>query len=159
LDSRTLDNHGTVLWGGPVTLADSSGNGGPTIHNESDGTFDVESGSSSAAIPTFLNDGMLELEPGNTFGEVLYISTFTQSSTGTLQIDIANGFPTGALSISGTATLDGTLQAQLENGYQPPSGTHFKVLTFASNSGQFATVQPSGWSAQYDSTSVSLVAP
>jgi hypothetical protein len=31
------------------------------------------------------------------------------------------------------------------------------VLTFASSSGQFATVSPSGWTAQYDPTDVMLV--
>jgi hypothetical protein len=154
LDSRTLDNHGLVSWAGALTIADGSGNGGPTIHNEKDGTFDVESGSgSSAPIPTFTNDGMLEVESGAT----LMADTFTQSSTGTLQSDIAGDSDFGTVAVTGTATLDGTLQANLENGYQPPSGTKFAVLTFGSSSGQFADVKPDGWSANYDPTDVTLV--
>ncbi len=141
LDSRTLDNHGTVSWTTALLTADSSGNGGPTIHNEKDGTIDYEDGSGgSSSIPTFLNDGMLEV------GAVpsLLAGTFAQSSTGTLQSDIADASDFGALSVSGTATLDGTVKANLENGYQPPSGMSFKVLTFGSSSGQFADVKPDG---------------
>jgi hypothetical protein len=90
---------------------------------------------------------------------VLTVDTITQSSTGTLQSDIAIDNSYGALGVTGTAALDGTLQAELENGYQPPSGKAFDVLDFASSSGQFADVEPQGWSADYNPTSVDLVAP
>jgi hypothetical protein len=153
LDSRTIENHGLVSWAGALTIADSSGNGGPTFHNEKDGTFDVESSGGSAPIPTFTNDGMLEVASGG----LMMVDTFTQSSTGTLQSDIAADSDFGMLSVTGTATLDGTLQANLEDGYQPPSGTKFAVMTFGSSSGQFADVKPDGWSAEYDPTSISLV--
>lgn len=91
--------------------------------------------------------------------EVAMAGTFTQSNTGTLQSDMASGSSWDTLKVTGSATLDGTVQAQLENGYQPPSGTAFDVLDFASSSGQFATVDPQGWSAMSPPTDVELVSP
>jgi hypothetical protein len=144
-----LENHGSVDWedGSAITFASGS-----SVDNQKGAVFDFEN-SLGGTIPTFSNDGTLELGAGDT----LTAGTFTQSSTGTLQSNIASATSYGALSVTGTATLDGTLQGQLENGYQPPKGTNFKVLTFGSRSGQFATVSPSGWTAQYDPSDVMLV--
>ena len=144
-----LENHGLVDWqdGSTITFADGS-----TVDNQKGAVFDFEN-SLGGTISTFNNAGTPELGAGDT----LTAGTFTQVSTGTLQSDIASATSYGSLSVTGTATLDGTLKGQLENGYQPPSGTSFKVLTFGSRSGQFATVSPSGWTAQYDASDVMLV--
>ncbi|HEY7315597.1 MAG TPA: hypothetical protein VH643_40085, partial [Gemmataceae bacterium] len=147
--ARDLDNHGTVVWSAGGEFGYGSG---VTLHNEKDGTFDFEGG---ALLPEVDNDGMLEVAAGVT----PTVTTFTQSSTGTLQSDIASASSFGKLKVTGSATLDGTLQAELEDGYQPPSGTSFEVLDFASSSGQFADVEPQGWSATYDPTDVKLVSP
>jgi hypothetical protein len=147
--SGDLENYGSVdrQDGSSIGFADGS-----TVDNAKGAVFDFEN-SLGGTITTFNNDGTLELGAGDT----LTAGTFTQSSTGTLQSNIASATSYGSLSVTGSATLDGTLQGQLENGYQPPSGTSFQVLTFGSSSGQFATVSPSGWTAQYDPTDVMLV--
>lgn len=148
---RDLDNHGKIVWpvGGTVGFGS-----GVTIHNEKDGVLDFEN-TSGSFVPSVSNDGLLEVAAG-----VLSMAgTFAQSSTGTLQNDITSGTSWGKLKVSDSATLDGTVQAQLEDGYQPPSGTAFDVLDFASSSGQFATVDPQGWSAEYNPTDVELVSP
>ncbi|HZV04447.1 MAG TPA: hypothetical protein VE999_05090 [Gemmataceae bacterium] len=148
--SRNLDVEGTVEWeSSGVSIAS-----GAVIDIEESGYFNYEI--SHDSMPTLNNDGTLEIGAG----DVLMPTTFTQSSSGKLQIDIAsdNPYGYGFLDVSGSATLDGTLDGNLENGYQPTSGTAFDVLNFGSSSGQFATVDPQGWTADYNPTSVDLVA-
>jgi hypothetical protein len=147
-ESRDLDNQGHVDWlSGSITFSS-----GVVVHNDLTGVFDDSVG--FASIPTINNDGLLELHAG----VMLMVDTFTQSSKGTLQSDLDSATSYGVLSVSGAATLDGTLDGNAESGYQPSSGTSFTVLDFHSSSGQFATVNPQGWSAQYSSSSVDLVA-
>lgn len=147
---RNLDVEGTVEC---PSGAEFSFGSGIEVHVEKGGLFDFEN-SGGATISTFDNDGTLEVGAGDT----LTIDTFTQSSTGTLQSNLASATSYGVVKVTGTATLDGTLDGDLAGGYQPPSGTSFDVLNFASSSGQFATIDPQGWSANYSSGSVDLVA-
>ncbi|MGH7224164.1 MAG: hypothetical protein ACRELF_13115, partial [Gemmataceae bacterium] len=125
---------------------------GTEIDVEKGGLFDYEN-SDWCYVPTINNAGTVEVGAGDT----LAIGTFTQASTGTLQCNLASDTSYGCVDVSGTATLDGTLDGNLEGGYQPSSGTSFDVLNFSSSSGQFATIEPQGWNANYNSTSVDLV--
>src|SRR5262249_8538403 len=67
------------------------------------------------------------------------------------------------VNISGAATLDGTLNVGRLNGYLPNSGDTFKVLSFGSRSGQFATItglalgNSADLRANYSATDVTLV--
>jgi hypothetical protein len=67
------------------------------------------------------------------------------------------------VTVAGAATLDGTLTIQLGPGYQPNVGDTFPILTYASHTGTFATVNapalPNGRSFQvvYGAEGVSLV--
>ena len=63
------------------------------------------------------------------------------------------------LAITGQATLDGTLTVHL-NGFVPNSGDQFAILTFASGSGMFATINGDrpAFTPSYDATDVTLVA-
>lgn len=126
--------------------------GGDTVTVE-DGAQFLFQNSLGGSITTFDNHGTLELDAG----DVLTVNTFTQSSDGTLQCDLSSATSYGALNVTGAASLDGALDASLQNGYQPPSGTVFDVMNFASSSGQFATVNPQNWTAQYNPNSVDLV--
>jgi hypothetical protein len=148
--SRNVDNEGKIEW---LTGSEFMFGSGVVVTNADAAVFEDEN-SGPSSISTFDNNGTLEVGAGDTLG----IGTFTQSSTGTLQSDLASATSYGVVSVSGTATLDSTLDGNLEDGYQPSSGTSFEVLKFASSSGQFATVDPQGWSAQYNSTSVDLIA-
>src|SRR5205823_1268547 len=44
------------------------------------------------------------------------------------------------LAVGGAATLAGTLNVSMANGYTPNSGNTFQVITYASRSGAFSTV-------------------
>ncbi len=91
------------------------------------------------------NKGVITIGAGDT---VAASGTFTQTSTGTLNVQLG-GSPAsglyGSLSSAGKATLAGTLGATLVNGYSPSVNDGFNVVTYPSVSGTFATHKlPSG---------------
>src|SRR5262249_16896498 len=92
----------------------------------------------------FNNGGILSLPAGST----LTAAGYTQTATAAL--DLTVGELTGQFNISsllqvlGPATLDGTLNLTLDvapvNGEVPRLGDGFKIVTYTSNTGQFATI-------------------
>jgi hypothetical protein len=65
------------------------------------------------------------------------------------------------LAVSGAATLAGTLSVSLTGGFVPSSGNEFQVMTFASSTGTFDTLDlPPGFTTRIDGgTTLVLVAP
>ena len=67
---------------------------------------------------------------------------YTQTSGATLSIDLG-GSPAsgqfGQVAVSDSATLGGTLQTNITAGYIPQAGDSFKLMSFASDSGEFAS--------------------
>ena len=55
-------------------------------------------------------------------------------------MEIAAANQWGRLTSPGAAALDGTLHLALVNGFSPAIGNSFQVMTFASRTGQFATI-------------------
>jgi hypothetical protein len=90
----------------------------------------------------------------------------TSVGTGTLNIDLAGttaGTGYDQLNISGSATLAGTLNINLAPGYIPNVGDSFTILTFASSTGGFSTINgllfdmnTRRFNVQYNSTNVTL---
>ena len=69
--------------------------------------------------------------------------SYSQSNTGTLQIDLGGETPNAqydVFSVSGNAALNGRLILSATNGFLPASGDVFNVMTYASHSGEFATI-------------------
>jgi hypothetical protein len=147
---RELENQGIVDWEGNGGVFFS----GVTVNNDPGALFDYET-PGPGFVSVFNNSGTLEL--GAYALAPLTVGTFTQTNEGTLQSDIASATSYGTLSVLGSATLAGTVDGYLLGTYQPPAGTSFGILSFASSSGQFTSVEPLGWSAVYSSTSVDLV--
>jgi len=90
----------------------------------------------SAGGSGFSNSGTLSVGPTGT----LNISgPFVQTSQGSLGVVLggtaANQF--GHVNLSGAATLAGTLAVSETNSFLPGAGNLFRILTFASSSGQF----------------------
>jgi len=78
--------------------------------------------------------------PGASPGILTITGNFTQTASGTLDIEI--GGPTVStqydrLVVSGVANLAGTLRLRLANGYVPPLATTFVIVTYASHVGIF----------------------
>ena len=68
---------------------------------------------------------------------------YTQSSTGSLVVDVA-GVQFGAsgrLNVTGTAFLDGTLRLEFVDGFTPVAGQTFPVLEYGGHADQFATIE------------------
>lgn len=112
------------------------------------------------------------VEPGLQLG-IVGVSAFQQSSTGTLAIQLrgtdADDMPSqpiddehDSLFVIGQAQLDGKLDISLINQYMPVHGTSFTVLSAASISGSFSTVElpllnPGlVWSYQQSNTAITL---
>src|SRR5581483_2374271 len=104
--------------------------------------------------------GTLTLGPG---GTLAVAGSFTQTSAGTLALqlgDIPAAGQFGRVTAHGPVNLDGTLQAGLVNGYTPSPGDTFQVMTAASYSGAFASVNvPSGFQTVLGGNALDLSVP
>jgi hypothetical protein len=92
-------------------------------------------GNSATVTGSLTNAGTLSVNTD----QILHISgNFTQTSAGNYDPSITSPTDFGVLDVSGTATLDGTLF--IVPSYTPATGDTWKLLTYTSHSGQFATV-------------------
>jgi hypothetical protein len=128
--SATLtENGGSVLGSGIITggLTNTAGTVSPTLTPNTAGTLSLSSGSAGY---------------------------YTQGTKGTLLLDIAGSSTDqfDVLSATGAATLAGSAQLCLIKGFKPKIGSTFPLLTYASETGTFSTVN-FGWSFSYGATS------
>lgn len=156
--SGSLTNQGTVnLAGGRLT---NGGNAG-FFRNESifDATADVSVVFIGGGTPSFINaptglirktggTGPLTLTwPLTNQGTIdcprdFRVDNFTQSATGTLNVDI--GGTTQAVQYdrlqTSNVSLNGTLNLSLSNGFQPSLGQTFDIVTSNTRTGTFSAV-------------------
>jgi alpha-L-arabinofuranosidase len=126
-----------------------SGAGGGTVYFDNAQFGPSIPGPSKVVAGSVSNSGTILVGPTNS---VTTSGAFTQTSTGTLDLQLG-GAPSsgyyGSLSAA-TATLAGTLKSDIEYGYIPSTADVFTPMTFASESGAFATYQlPSGAGYQF----------
>ena len=103
------------------------------------GSLQLLGGASLATTANLDNAGTVDLAPGtwNVTGN------YTQEATGILDVGVGGltaGSQFSQLNVSSQATLDGTLNVSLLNGYAPSGGGSYRILTFGSRIGGFATV-------------------
>jgi uncharacterized protein YbbK (DUF523 family) len=103
--------------------------------------------------------------PGLSPGTLTITGNYTQTSAGTLSIELG-GTASGqfdVLAISGTATLGGTLNVISFGGFTPPAGSSYQVATYASHTGDFTTknvtVNSVVLTEATNATNVTLTAP
>jgi len=132
----SLTSIGTITVGAGRTLAVTGGtftnSGAGVIHGA--GTVDV-------ATTTFANAGLVG--PGLSAGVLTVTGNYPQTASGTLAIELGGttvGSQYDRLVVTGAATLAGTLNVTLIGGFTPAAGDQVTVLTFASRTGDFATV-------------------
>ncbi|MHB1560310.1 MAG: carboxypeptidase regulatory-like domain-containing protein, partial [Isosphaeraceae bacterium] len=106
----------------------------------SSGSLSLLAGAGLTTSGALSNSGGLTLGPGST---LTVTGDFTQGSSGSLQFQIggtpaSGGF--GQISVTGSAALTGTLDDALVGNFGPAAGTTYQVMTFASQTGRFATV-------------------
>jgi uncharacterized repeat protein (TIGR01451 family) len=81
--------------------------------------------------------------PGFSAGAITINGNYTQTGSGTLQIELDGSTTPGLhydqLAVNGTASLAGTLDVTFINPYVPSGGETYDVLTFTSKTGDFTT--------------------
>jgi RHS repeat-associated protein len=104
------------------------------------GTLDLEGGASFKTAGDLSSSGTLIVGPAST---LTVAGKYTQTATGDFTTEIA-GEPAsglfGVLASTGAATLGGTLTISLVQGFGPRAGGNFVVMTYPSETGDFATV-------------------
>ncbi|MBL8811364.1 MAG: S-layer family protein, partial [Planctomycetaceae bacterium] len=129
-----------VQTAGTTTLA----NGATISSNISSVTLNggTLSGTGTISSATVTNSGTVS--PGASPGILNITGNYTQSSSGVLNIEVGgtNGSTPDfdQLLISGSASLDGTLNVTLINGFLPDKSHSFRFMTYASRTGNFATI-------------------
>lgn len=113
---------------------------------------------------SFLNSGTVA--PGESIGvlDSLSPTTFTQSASGVLEVEVAGTSPSEYDRMTGAAAfvLDGTLRVSVVPPYEPQLGHSFTIISGSGVSGTFASIDgpPPGpgldWALSYTSTTVVL---
>lgn len=130
-------------------------------------------GSLSATAPIVIDGGLVHgdgaitgsltnggaVGPGEDIGQLSISGSYTQSATGTLEIDIGGLMPItqhDVLSVGGPASLDGTLRIRFVNGFVPSIGQSFTIMTYPSRTGAFSMIDVpcAGVSVSVNATSV-----
>lgn len=121
-DTITVTSRGTLMGNSVITAAVSSAGLVSPGGSFNDATNNVV----SAGI------GALRIE-----------GTFAQTLTGILAMDLGSSLPTGhdLLQVTGAATLTGKLRVSLVNGFVPANGSTFELLSAASISGTFSSLE------------------
>jgi hypothetical protein len=108
-------------------------------------TVDIEGGvlTGTGIIQASLNNAAL-VQPGGAGvpGVLVVAGDYLQTSAGVLDIDIGGTIPGtqfDQIQIAGQAVLDGTLNVTLINGFSVKANDRFRILTFSSVVGDFAT--------------------
>jgi hypothetical protein len=159
LNTRTLENAGTVLWTGAGSIALNSSavitnRAGALFHAQNAASFVANVGVgridnvgtfrksiSSGTITvgsgvSFNNFGTMDIRSGKLAANGGYVSSSNALLNCTLGGTVA-GTNYGQLQISGTATLNGSLSVDLTNGFSPSLNDSFSVLTAGTRNGTF----------------------
>ncbi len=130
----------TIGAGASVYLQNGGNFSSLSALTENDGEFSVINGATFSTVGDFSNQGDLEVSNG----KLTVNGNFTQTAAGTLYNSFYGTDPVPSdfsqIAITGTATLDGTLDASFHFGYVADKADTFQILTYASRSGDFATV-------------------
>lgn len=163
-------NDGSILVSGG-TLAVAPGG---TLTNQTGSTFRQTSTTSITQVDgtlnsvpavqiqggTLLGAGTINGNVSNTGGVVFGFNTltingnYTQGAGGQLLVSLDGTLPgeTTLLDVSSLATLDGSVDFELAFGFLPKAGDDFVFLDFGSLSGDFSSIDFSGWSCPTNDT-------
>jgi uncharacterized protein with beta-barrel porin domain len=107
---------------------------------------DVESGGVFRGVGTvntgtFTNSGVVA--PGDAPGTLTVAGNYTQTASGTLEVNIASATNYDKLNVTGNASLNGTLKVVLDGGYVPTVNQTFSSIITAAGglNGTFATIE------------------
>ena len=126
-------------------------------YTQTAGTTRLSGGSLIASSPLNLQGGNLagigtitgnvnnsggQINPGNTIGTLTVAGDYSQTGTGTVNLELGSATSFDRLNITGAADLGGILKLNLTSGFTPTIGTKFAVLTYGSaTTKSFNTIQ------------------
>jgi hypothetical protein len=142
---NALINGIAVLSGGAVVQAVNCGElaGGTITVNPNtftnQGTLQASNGETVSVSNFQPNAGKMIADVGST---IAITGNFTQAAAGTLTVNVGGtgSGQFGHVTVSQAATLAGTLNVAVVNGFTPSSGNQFTIITDASQSGTFGTL-------------------
>jgi hypothetical protein len=169
MNGAEIDATGSFANGGQVLIgANGMFTTGSNDYNQSAGTTQVDgtltagnanvNGSALTGTGTVMADlfNYGTVRPGDpgSFGTLSVTGSFTQGSTGTLEIDIAGKNPGqySQLDVSGQTSLAGTLALVLLNGFALTKGQSFDIVDTGSFSGDFTSLALDGGSCSMAGT-------
>ncbi|WP_428939737.1 BNR-4 repeat-containing protein [Fontivita pretiosa] len=150
---RLQANRRVELWsGGSLSLGNGSsavriGQGGGTF---TPGIVNVVPGGTLAGdgrVNAAVNNIGGTIAPGHSAGILTINGDFSQSPSGTLEIELGGtivGSQYDRLAIAGSATLDGTLRVSLIGDFVPLPGQRFDVMTFGARTGDLVIANDTG---------------
>jgi hypothetical protein len=118
-------------------------------------------GGNGTVMAKVVNSG--RCSPGTSPGLLRISGDYTQTSAGQLDVELggtAAGATFDQLQVSGTASLAGTLNVTTVNSFHPALGQEFRILTFASRTGDFSSYAyppENELTPRYDATGLTLV--
>ena len=184
--NRALTNQGSLALNGSTLSALLTNSGGVSVSGSANANAGIQQNAGFVNVPSgqtlgvggtglVLAGGTLKgggtivgnvnnqtgvVSPGASPGILTITGNYTQSPTGTLNVEIAGTTPGtqyDQLIVSGTATLDGNLSVSLLSGFIPSAGNTFNVLQAGSVSGTFASTSlPLSVSALYGPAALDL---
>ena len=106
----------------------------------------------------FVNGGVVSPGGDGAVGTLHIHGSYTQTTSGVLDIDLGGATSFDTLVIDGAANLAGALHVNLINGFTPSHGESFAILTFASHAGNFTSISMGFTDAFPDNMDMNLVA-
>jgi T5SS/PEP-CTERM-associated repeat protein/autotransporter-associated beta strand protein len=100
------------------------------------------------------------LAPGDSPGILTVNGNYNQTSGGVLNVEIGGAAPGAGfdqVAVSGSATVGGTLNLSLVNGFRPTVGQTFAIITSSSETGNFSTINSSGFTVRSDASNAGIV--
>jgi hypothetical protein len=138
----TLQDADGVTLGSRTTLSGGSLSYSGALSLTTGGTL---SGTGRTTASLLQNGGVVS--PGASAGALTHIGAFTQLAGGTLEMELGDhaGEEWDLIRISGAATLAGTLSLKALPRFRANVGDTYRIMTFASRSGTFASVNLQGF--------------
>jgi T5SS/PEP-CTERM-associated repeat protein/autotransporter-associated beta strand protein len=155
----TLTLTGNSTYSGPTTISfgklvvDGSIASAVTVNSGA-----ILGGSGTVGGITINSGGILA--PGDSPGILTVNGNYTQQSGGVLNVELGGataGTGFDQVAVSGSATVDGVLNLSLVNGFQPIMGQRFAIITSSSETGNFSTINSSGFAVRSDASNAGIV--